>query len=89
MAVTQKKPMSLSTIKHVLVGEPAVIVLIRSCRPGSTVVDYVVKAASIQDADVVAAENGIFNKLAENYSMIFDSKKVQTFLPKRPALWCC
>lgn len=64
-----------------------------SCRPGSTVVDYIVKATYIQDVEIIAAETGIFNKLAENYSMIFDSKKVQTFLPKRPVLrnklWCC
>lgn len=31
--------------------------------------------------EVTATEQGIFNKLAENYSMIFDSKKVQTSLP--------
>lgn len=46
-------------------------------RPGSTVVDYFVKATYIQDVEIIAAETGIFSKLAENYSMIFDSKKVQ------------
>lgn len=45
-------------------------------RRGSTVVDYVVKASNIQDVEILAAEKGIFNKLAENYSMILDSKKV-------------
>lgn len=48
-----------------------------SDRPGSTVVDYIVKATYIQDVEIIAAETGIFNKLAENYSMILDSKKVQ------------
>lgn len=46
-------------------------------RPGSTVVDYIIKATYIQDVEIIAAEKGIFNKLAENYSMILDSKKVQ------------
>lgn len=56
------------------------------CRRGSTVVDYVVKASSIQDTEIIAAEKGIFNKLAENYSMILDSKKV---LVARLQRWSC
>lgn len=54
-----------------------------SDRPGSTVVDYIVKATYIQDVEIIAAETGIFNKLAENYSMILDSKKVET-----AHFWC-
>lgn len=45
-------------------------------RRGSTVVDSVVKATYIQDVEIIAAETGIFNRMAENYSMILDSKKV-------------
>lgn len=56
--------------------------LFRSCRPGSTIVDYIVKATYIQDVEIITAETGILNKLAENYSMIFESKNLQTFLLK-------
>lgn len=61
-----------------------------SFRPGSTVVDYIVKATYIQDVEITAAETGIFNKLAENYSMIFEGKDVQMFLLKQrdSKRWC-
>lgn len=62
------------------------IALFHSCRPGSTVVDIIVKATYIQDVEITAAETGIFNQMAEQYSMIFDSKNVQTFLPKHHVL---
>lgn len=55
-------------------------------RPGSTIVDYVVQATYIQNVEITAAELGIFNKLAENYTMIFDSKKLQILKCKYSAV---
>ncbi|XP_029705828.1 adhesion G-protein coupled receptor F1-like isoform X2 [Takifugu rubripes] len=54
---------------------------IKEFRPGSTVVDYIVKATYIQDVEIIAAETGIFNKLAENYSMILDNQTPLQFEP--------
>ncbi|XP_069371780.1 adhesion G protein-coupled receptor F5-like isoform X2 [Paralichthys olivaceus] len=64
--------------KHISTFKSATLTRFRS---GSTIVDYSVTATSFGDSEIKALEIGVFTKLAENFTMIFDSPTSIQFDP--------